>query len=127
MLTLYILKGDNPSNRNVERLFKSFGDIPITGIFLEKRDLSYAHLQTENPWFGFMYDNEYLEEGMSEALEIFLKETSFDFFTILRWCNSNMSQSPRIFRQGTHIDGLYPKNIGKLKGERILNGVILGE
>lgn len=126
MFTLFILPGDNPEKGGVTRAINSASKFSVSFVVLKDRKLHDVVVTT--PWYGYLYDNEFFDEALQEAISIFLKETTYDGFSIYQKKEGKVYHSPRIFRKYVKIkEGtLVPENPEVLNWERILNGWIIG-
>lgn len=78
-------------------------------------------------WYGVIYDNEVLDEGLKEYLDVFLNSPDFDYYGVYkRTAGGKLSESPRLFRSSVKLKegSLVPEQWEALRFEHILNGWI---
>lgn len=131
-LTLFVIPGDDPRKADLDKAIRSFGHCFKVRVLRDRRiDLVCGEVETE--WFAYLYDNEYLEVELKEALPIFLLDTTLDYMIIWKKARSGgmpsqVSRAPRIFRAGTVLQEgkLVPDGrVIDFSHETILNGWIL--
>ena len=128
MLTLYIIPGDNKGDP--ARARKSFGDIVTVVSVLKSRRIDQLSLKTE--FYGYIYDNEYLEEAVMRALPVFLDSAHFDCLILFKKVmnehgRAQFFRAPRIFKSHIKLknDELVPEMSKGLRFETLLDGFVL--
>ena len=134
MLTLYIIPSDRKEKANVQRAIDSF--LPMPGSdklkveVLGNRDLHLVEPETD--WYGFLFDVEWLDEKIADALPVFMAN-DFDFLIAYKKVTVKGAPkiffAPRFFRKEVKLipHKLIAENEEDLKREKILNGWILEE
>lgn len=83
------------------------------------------HVEQQKP-YGFIYDNEVMDESLMEALPVFIRH-DWDVLVFLKKTKSNgdfkFFESPRIFRPYVELNKLVPSPLWHY--ERVLDGWIL--
>lgn len=136
MLTLFVMQG--VPGGNADKCISSMPDVVKNAIIVKKVDaINKCNTQqekswVEQPWFMVLYDNEYIDIYLKEALPEVLKDLKNagdrQVFSLMKKSNDGkVSQSPRIYRNGTILqrDSLMPANISEKRFCRVLNGLIL--
>lgn len=125
-ITLLVLKSGSPNSDSI-RTVKSLKheDVILDEIiFIDKfRDINYRTIGSN--WFIILYDDEFLDERLLEALSICDNQNNFDVFSCYKIDQERkVSICPRIFKNGVKIEEnhLYP--IFPVKMEILLNGWI---
>lgn len=136
MLTLYVLWGTEGGS--IERCSSSLqGVIRSTVLVKDIKEINYLNSRIEppksvwkkQPWYMVLCDNEFIEEGLKEAIPEFLKSEDKDVFVLMKRGNDGkVYQCPRIFRTGKVFlreDCLLPARVEEERFCRILNGLVL--
>jgi hypothetical protein len=138
MLTIYIIPCDDPSRSDFGRAEESFSEVASRVIQLDHRKLNEIK-DHKNPYFGFIFSDEWIDEGLQEALPFYLaqKKPDFDYLVLYKKVFENVGGiqgtpkifiSPRIFRQGIVLEGkasLVPENPTAYKHMTVMDGWIL--
>lgn len=99
--------------------------------YMEEADLKKANDQCMTDWFLYLFEDEYMNAKLKEALPVCMASSSHDLFVFLQKVqhdNGDMKvfQSARMFRKGTQkFDSLLPVDFDANRIERILDGWIL--
>lgn len=130
MLTVFIVK-TNSKTANVQRAVDSFcsGKIWITEfVYIDNINIINTW-DMKSRWYVVLYDNEFLDISLVEALPQFLLYSIFDMLCFFRRANSNkfedvnLEYTTRMFKNNIKIDkNLNPINGKDLQHEKILNG-----
>jgi len=132
MLTLFVVDstGVPVLNDNIKAI-TSFRDMPHE-IFRVKNYFEINKKEKTAPWYGVIYDNEYIEEELYASLEYFFKLCTADVLVIMKKIQDEgelrVFKSPRFFRQHVRLqeNSLLPTD-NDLQFETILNGWILDD
>lgn len=132
MLTLFVVDSIGaPILTDRIKAITSFGDLPNEVI----RVKNYAEINNivkDTPWYGVIYDNEYIEPQLQEALESFFSLTDADVLVAYKQVRYATGQkvfkAPRFFKKDVKLQerSLLPTD-DSLKFEVILNGWILND
>lgn len=127
-LHLYVIPAAGDGNpEGMKKAAESFNSVPLqtTKIHPQQLYLAGAHYA---PWFGYIYDNEYLSEALKETLPVLLAHEEINFFVFykrMKLFNGDwdFSKSPRIFRSHVELakELLVPKDPWQ-KNKYILDG-----
>ena len=132
MLTLFVLDSTGaPIFEDNIKAITSFGELPHK-IFRVKNYFEVNKKEKTTPWFGVIYDNEYIEEELQASLEYFFEFCTADILIVMKKIQDEgevrIFKAPRFFRQNVKLqeDSLLPADEG-LQFETILNGWILDD
>ena len=127
MITIYTIPCDDPGKTDHERLEKSLGEIEAMVVRLDHRRLDEVR-EEDNPWWGFLFSNEWFDKSLAEAIPIFLQH-QFDYLVLHKKSFFNgktrVFSAPRLFRAHVQLEeghSLVPKEPELLKFERVLDG-----
>lgn len=133
-ITIYVIPNDDPKRANIKKLKNSFGFEGVEFVSLDNRDLAAVNPKT--PYYGFLFDNEWLSDGLRFALPIWIANFhKFDYLVVFKRVfvlNNNIPEPhvftvPRFFKSEVRLinDSLVPENHEGLKFERVMDGWIL--
>lgn len=132
-LHLYILPAQgNGNTEGAKKALQSFGDIVMQvthGIRSNQLWMTAVHYAD---WYGYIFDDEYLDDRLQQALKIMIHHEQVDYFVLFKKQIVNgqrkITTAPRIFRShvALHKGLLNPVNTGRLVSEKILDGWIQG-
>jgi len=127
MLTLFIVNSDS-RNADRKKTIASFKDV-TQGIETVWNLKDVNKIRKNNPWYGVIYDDEYIEGALAVSLNTFFNSDA-DVLVVFKKVMTDelhITKAPRFFRK--HIilqeDSLLPKEPEDAKFETILNGWIL--
>lgn len=127
MITIYTIPCDDPKKTNYKRLEESLADMEAKIVKLDHRRLGEVR-EEDNPWWGFLFSNEYMDKNLVKAIPVFLQH-QFDYLVLHKKSIFNgevkVFTAPRLFRAHVHLEeghSLVPKNPESLKFERVLDG-----
>lgn len=129
-LTLFVLPGDNRGFSRPNRAIASFGCNVNTIIELSHRNkiTEYNNI-IKTDWYCFLFDNEWIDMELKEALSIFLKMAMWDVLVFWKKVKDKNGEPrfykvPRIFRKHVILESenIMPINPDSLTFESILNG-----
>jgi len=126
LVILYILPCDRLYIGGVEKAAKSFGDVLAGYKMVEDKRLDRIE-EHGAPWFGYLQEDEWLDEDLKFALPIALeaKEDCIVFFKkVLHRGQPKYFYTPRLFREYIRLDEklLPPPNIDVI---RLLDGWLM--
>jgi hypothetical protein len=135
MLTIFVIPCDNPKEGDIEKLKESMRDLDVDVQVLDHRDLNKMDKGTR-PWYGYLFSNEWFDEGLRFALPYFLEDQKIDYLVLFKKVIEDRGgvkepkafQAPRIFRADVEVMGpgdLNPVNAENLSYLKILDGWIL--
>ena len=140
MLDLFVIKASK-ANSDVHRTVNSFvwqlkdgTKRPIFHKCYEAQNVQHVmkilkkigvELDINVSWYGIMYDNEHLTQGLTFSLPYHLK-TDFDVLQVIRNDHGDMNQSPRFFRKHVVLpeESLMPSKVQILKYSLLVDGWI---
>ena len=125
MLTLFI-KTTNEPNKSLEKTLKSMSGLYDEVYFIDNIN-KINDYKKEHTWYLVLYDNEFVNADLKEAIDSILKmKVTLDAIIFLEiYPDDSMFQSPRMFKRYVSLkhDSLMPlDNFSNL--ERILDGWI---
>ena len=135
MLKLFVIPCDNPEDSNLTKLRESIGDLDVCVEIIGHRDLNSVDKGTY-PWYGYLFSNEWLDDGLRFALPYFLEQEEIDYLVLFKKVIEDRGgvtepkafQMPRIFRSEIEVQGpgnLNPVNAEKLSFLKVLDGWIM--
>lgn len=132
MLTLFLLKSGDPKNTDRLASVKSLAKITEKVVIVEDEDNKFLYVNNtkkETDWYAILYDNEYVDDMLSEAIPIFLEQCKADVLVFYRKKNKKLAvvhKCPRIFRKDVRLkfNSLMPVQ-PELVFETVLNGWLL--
>lgn len=129
MLTLFVVNSTGrPIVDSKIKAMTSFGDLPDKVIRV-KDYTEINNIEKGTPWYGVVYDNEYIEDKLQAALRSFF-ELDVDMLIVYKKIATDelhIFKSPRFFKKEIKLqeNSLLPSSDKNLKFEIILNGWIL--
>jgi len=127
-LTVFIKRSNHPMAdlNKTKKSLKHKGFSVKEFVFIDKfENIDYEEISTV--WYLVLYDNESLDEGLLESMQILLKELKTKIFAFYKSCEKDKySICPRLFRKEIRInpDCLYPIDKG-VQIVNILNGFVI--
>lgn len=124
MLTLYVLPSKGNAT-NIIKTAKSVGNVLKQAVSV--KCISDIDPDVDTQWYAVLYDNEIVDDQLSESLSSFLSFKDIDVLKIYKLIGHGpyaFSIAPRIFRSGIRLreNSLIPENSDNFKFETILNG-----
>lgn len=125
-LMLFVIPSGNKDLMDFHRTVASFGP----GIQYEAvKPKEILTRKIETPWYCYMFDNEWIDEELKEALPILL-EQNLDYYILMKkvFIGARLAffNTTRIFRSKVKLNnGLGIKSPSGFIGTRILDGWIL--
>jgi len=134
-LTMFVIPCDNPQQGDIEKLKKSLVDAADEICVIKHRDLNSSD-KGMSGWYGYLFSNEWLDEGLRLALPYFMEQSEQDYLVLYKkvfekkgaLITQKIYQAPRIFRRDIELEGpgnLIPINSHKLSSVSVLDGWIM--
>jgi len=124
VLTVFLLPAEE--NKDVRKTIESFITDNLSVKFILVNNIKEINdSKKETPWYGVFYDNEFLEEKLTEALSTFFILEKADILVVFKLIKENALFFPRFYRDWILLkEDLTPLQEG-LNHQKILNGWIL--
>jgi hypothetical protein len=135
MLTIFVIPCDDPKQADIDKLKKSLLEVACEMCVMEHRDINSMDKGTSE-WYGYLFSNEWFDEGLRFALPYFLEKSGEDYLVLFKkvlekkgaLITPKIFQAPRIFRRDIELEGpgsLIPIHGEQLSSLKILDGFIL--
>ena len=124
MLTIFIIPSDK-KNADLEKTIASFSGID-TNIRVVGSPYQINNYEKKGKWFGVFWDNEYIDEGVREALPVFFDHNNLELLILYK--KENMIEATwraRLFRSHVYLLDDYRPLCLWLNKEIILDGWVL--
>lgn len=135
MLTLYVIPSDDPKKDDFQRVKDSFSGIDSDFVFLNHRDIWDISLRQNQPWYGYLFGNEWIDSSLRDSLPYYLAgagDISYLVFykkvyeNVMGVRNAKLFQAPRLFKKDVRLKmGQHVPEDPSLKYLTILDGWIL--
>jgi len=134
-LTMFVIPCDNPEQADINKAKDSLTDVANEISVLDHRDINTMD-KGMSGWYGYLFSNEWLDDGLRFALPFFLEKSEEDYLVLFKkvlekkgaLITPKIFQTPRIFRRDIEVEGpgsLIPINGEQLSSIKILDGWIL--
>lgn len=129
MLDVYVLPSGMPHS-DFKKTAESLEKLKVDTYIIK---VNYLREVTEgvrhNPYYGFFFDNEHIDENLQDSLGIFLNMNKFDVLVLYKQnARTEFAEfRPRIFKDHVklNISTMIPVQPFGLKTEDVLNGWII--
>ena len=135
-LTMFIIPPDNPEESDCARARESVESICKVVHELSDRKIHDRVFHVTTQWYGYIFANEWFDEGLRFALPTFLRSREYDYLILCKkvfeerhqLMTPKMFVAPRLFRKYVELEGegsLIPKNAADLNWVQVLDGWVL--
>lgn len=133
-LTMFIIPCDNPVQGDTKKACDSLIDVAEDVFVMDNRDINTMD-KGMSGWYGYLFSNEWLDEGLRFALPYFMEKSQEDYLVLYKkvlmkkgaLITPKIFQTPRIFRRDIEVEGpgsLIPINGEHLASLKVLDGWI---
>lgn len=125
LLDVFVVASGNYLFSKPKDAIESFGAVMSRSTVVTNQD-EINSLGKASKWYAVIYDDEYLDPKLSEALPVFLRQSPADVLMAYKMEDKTPSLTPRFFKRHVKLaeSSLLPEDTEAHVYDRILNGWI---